>query len=142
MQNVEVQNVIENTQGDPTDSTDGRFTGAATGKMVSESAMCSNGASYEKVSETAPEGFKNVNKIAVPGDRVGDSVMYSTVLVSNYEKLVFGIRCDGYLLLDGWGKYVADKSWVIVEVEYLGDHEYNVDFKNVEGTVIYNENFT
>lgn len=137
-----LQNVIENTQGNPTDPTDGRFTGAATGKMISESAMCSNGASYVKVQEAAPQGFSNVNKISVPGDRVGDSVMYSTVLVSNYEKLTFGIKSgDGTLLLDGWGKYIEDHSWVVVEIEYLGGYKYNVDYKTTSGNLIYNENF-
>ena len=110
------------------------------GEMIEESAICSNGIEYTLTSDEAPKGFEKVNKVAVTGDR-SDSKYFAQTIVGNYGMLTFGMRCNGYLLLDGWASYVDNGSWVIVEAKCTGGHNFTVDFKDVDGNLIYNETF-
>lgn len=107
------------------------------GTMISDSAICSNGVSYEAVTDVdAPEeGFNIVNKLSVAGAR-SDSKYYSQVIVDNYEQVAFAIKVSGYLLLDGWGKFVANGSWVTITITPKGDYTYDVSFVPQSGSIL------
>ena len=110
-----------------------------TGELLVESAMCSNGVTYQNLPYAAPEGFEKVNKLSRPGERVESKNYFCDITGTKFALLTFAIRCDGYMLFDTWTAYNDKQTWTVVEVIPENNGTFSVYFKTTSGSVLYSE---
>lgn len=105
---------------------------------IDECAFSSNGVSMTPVMVNAPHGFEKVSHWR--NDTAGslNGVCYSTLDLSSYATVTFAARTTGYYLLNGWTKYVSNKSWIVFTLTNNGDHTWDLDVRYLDGTLVVN----